>query len=121
MKGSSELGRLGYEPRDARVGLVLTGGGLLVIGIVLSLMTAAKLYHRDGQSRRPVEAGRLFQFGAVAETSIARDWKAQDAAVRQHLQNYAWVDRAGGFVQIPIDRAIDLMAPKSAAPPKGQP
>ncbi len=33
------------------------------------------------------------------------------------LEGYAWVDRAGGIVQIPIDRAMQLMVERSAPGP----
>ncbi len=121
MKAQPEFPQSGYEASDARVGWVLASVGLLVIGIMLSMVAAERLYHRDRQSTLPAKAERLFQSGATAESGIARDWKAQDAAVRQHLQNYAWVDRAAGLVQIPIDRAIELTAQKPAATPESQP
>jgi hypothetical protein len=63
--------------------------------------------------------GREFSFrhGPDAETDIERDWRAQTAAVKDHLENYGWVDRAGGWVRIPIERAMELSAQESAQRP----
>jgi hypothetical protein len=59
-----------------------------------------------------------FRHGAGDESDIVRDWRAQDAAVRGHLENYAWADRGAGIVQIPIGRAMDLLAGATAAEPE---
>jgi hypothetical protein len=78
----------------------------------------------DGRAGRPSlpsseREGREFSFrhGPDAETDIERDWRAQTAAVKDHLENYGWVDRAGGWVRIPIERAMELSAQESAQRP----
>jgi hypothetical protein len=118
MKTPRETPQPGYEAGDARVGWVLAGVGVLVLGIVLSFATATALYRGHRQAGVPARAERLFQHGAVEESGIARDWKTQDAAVRRHLENYAWVDHGAGFVQIPIERAMELAVAETAATTK---
>jgi hypothetical protein len=117
MKLPNETAGAAYEASDARVGWVVASAAMLVLGIALSFVAAAGLYRRD-HPQKPALAERLFQHGAVEESGIAREWKTQDAAVRQHLENYAWVDRPAGLVQIPIERAMELTAQEAGASPK---
>jgi len=42
-------------------------------------------------------------------TANQQSWQAQDRLVRAHLDGYGWVNRAGGIVHIPIERAMDLI------------
>jgi hypothetical protein len=58
-----------------------------------------------------------FRSGPWVETDIERDWRVQTAAVQDHLENYAWVDRPGGWVRIPIERAMELSVSESAQHP----
>ena len=113
MKTSTEA--CGYETRDAQVPVVLTGVGALVLLIAASFLTVSTYFH--GADRRSMGGGEAWSFrhGAGEKSGIEEDWRAQEAAVRQHLQRYAWVDRAGGFVQIPIDRAMELMVTEAAS------
>lgn len=100
--------REAQETSDVSVRVVLISGGSLVLGVLVSLLLAASIWRGVG---RATEAGPelAFQHGPDSTTGIATDWRAQDAAVRRHLDSYEWVDRSAGRVRIPIGRAMDLM------------
>jgi hypothetical protein len=45
-----------------------------------------------------------------------KHWKDFQAAERERLTTYGWMDRGTGAVHIPIDRAIELVAERGVAP-----
>ena len=45
-----------------------------------------------------------------------KHWKDFQAAERERLTTYGWMDRGTGVVHIPIDRAIELIAERGVAP-----
>jgi hypothetical protein len=54
------------------------------------------------------------------ESASGQTFAPYRASEQQKLNSYAWVDRSGGVIRIPIDRAMDLTAqrglPARAAP-----
>ncbi|MDB6093230.1 MAG: hypothetical protein JWM32_792 [Verrucomicrobia bacterium] len=100
-----------YEPGDASPRAVLA----TAVGIAL-MIAACMLASSWVLGNRPVrpDPAQSFRHGPVERTSIARYWAAQDAAVKNHLENYAWVDRSAGVVRVPVDRGIELAAPEPA-------
>ncbi|HWA11046.1 MAG TPA: hypothetical protein VG838_16510 [Opitutaceae bacterium] len=110
-----------HEPTDARVAFILVVAGAVVAGILLCLLASAVLQRAGDFSRRPAGPETTFRHGAAEEGPMAADWREQEAAVRDHLGNYAWVDRAGGIVRIPLARAIELEAAAAGVPKGGTP
>ncbi len=111
-----------YESTDASPRFVATIGGVLVLGVAISLVVGALIYLHRYRPTTASTATRLeysFRHGPEEETSIARDWKEQDRLVHEHLYEYGWGDRPAGIVHIPIERAMDLIAAEAAAKPKG--
>ncbi len=45
-----------------------------------------------------------------------RHWTDFQAAERERLESYGWMDRSTGAVHIPIDRAMDLVAERGVGP-----
>lgn len=43
-------------------------------------------------------------------TDTDRELEARQAQARRRLSTYAWTDQARGLVQVPIERAMDLLA-----------
>jgi hypothetical protein len=115
MTHPSEIPADGYEVRDARVGWVVASVAMLAVGLAACFVVAAVLYPGGTELNRPTGPEMSFRHGAADELSIVRDWRAQDAAVRDHLKNYAWVDRGEGIVRIPVERAMELMVSHPAA------
>lgn len=48
-------------------------------------------------------------------TATPQDTRQTKLAQARRLEGYAWVDRARGVVQIPIERAMELVAAEAAA------
>jgi hypothetical protein len=57
----------------------------------------------------------LFQHGPQAKTDIDRAWDTLDPTAGSPADRYAWIDRRAGIVQVPIDRAIDLICAEQTA------
>jgi hypothetical protein len=107
-----------YEPRDASVRIVVGVAIGLAAGLALSLAIAAGVYRAQYRSLprlQPFGRQSSFRESTKVRTSIAADWAIEDAAVRQHLETYGWVDRNSGIVRIPVARAIDRLVEESAA------
>ena len=112
--------------RSRPLWLVLTGGFLLLLLFVIAVRLLMGLAPPpDEDVARAAERAKAHQ--------------ELEAENTQKLQNYAWVDKAKGTVQIPIGRAMELAivelnskkpaaagpiatpAPSPAASPAGQP
>ena len=105
-----------HEESDVQVGLILMSGiGLVVLTIVVLLVAYwlfddfaarwAKLQVPPSplaETRQPPPEPRL-------QVVPAQDLRQMRAAEDVVLSSYAWVDKATGFVRIPIDRAIELL------------
>jgi hypothetical protein len=113
------------EKTDASPGLMALMAFGLVLIVGLCLMVAAGVYrHRDlgGTVGSALAPNGRFQNGVDERTGIEQAWKEQDRLVHKHLDGYGWIDRAGGVVHIPIDRAMDLILAeqKPSGPPSAQ-
>ncbi len=87
--------------------IFLGAAGLLALFVVLS----SWLSHEVPRDRDPIEAAR-----SEERLKALATLRAQDA---QKLKTFAWVDRANGSVQIPIELAMDRVLPElQSAKPK---
>lgn len=108
-----------YEGADANVRAITKFGVGLFIGLLLTGMLCAYLFHRfnvrearhsppplaitaDRQAKNPPEP-RL-------QSAPRLDLKAMRDSEDSVLNHYAWVDPEKGIVRIPIDRAIEVVA-----------
>jgi len=111
-----ESRRRGFELVDAntiRIALLCFG---LVIFVALSMVGVTIIY--DQRFKTQTNAfGSGYQGGASARTPIEETWKALDADSAAHLGGYRWVDKERGEVQIPIDRAMELVREKQEVHP----
>ena len=105
------------EDRISTGTIVAVGVGSLLVFFLASAVAVRTLHARqaellpDGPAPLPAEVGKA-KIGMVEQqlfeaTETATLWRD---AQRQHLSSYGWVDRKGGFIRIPIDRAMDLAA-----------
>ena len=109
--------------------------GVIMFCVLLALLLA--LIHpivgaveRIDRRPRPVQdlspAAQHPGFAAGWQDPTA-DLAAQRQSENAHLHGYAWIDRRNGIVQIPIDRAMELMsrantsATQAAMPRGGEP
>lgn len=101
-----------YEWRDVPPrAVILTVAGLFATMAVSAGIVAAlvSVLSRDAPARRPL-ADWTSSAGPPLEIHEGAGRAALDAAARQRLDGYAWVDRAAGRVRIPIDRAMQVLA-----------
>jgi hypothetical protein len=106
----------GYEKRDTTARpIVLFGIGLLGL-IVVSLLLMGGLFSyynvretRLDQSASPLGAVTLPPEPRLQVTS-GQDLVGMRAHEDRKLDGYEWIDRDGGIVAIPVERAMDLVA-----------
>lgn len=104
------------DPMTRGVGRFLAG---LTIGVLVTLGLARVVFdvlesRAERRDERPlpivVEAGHSRPPAPILQVSPPRDMGALRAREDARLSGYGWVDRAGGVVRIPIDRAIEVTA-----------
>jgi hypothetical protein len=85
------------QPKPLR--RVLAGGMVLLLLFVLAVKLLTGLAPTpDADAARAAERAKAYA-----------DLQAENA---KKLENYAWVDKAKGTVQIPIERAMELVVPE---------
>lgn len=105
----------GYETRDVRFSRVL-GFAVALAALVLVAVVAMRLFlggmAAGGAAAGPVHAlaeertvppGPRLQIEPSDAVSVAR------SLAESRLGRYAWIDREGGVIQIPIERAMELL------------
>jgi len=110
----------GHEVFDMNVSYL----GWFSVGIVILLIvTAFVAFYLLGGFRisnavlhAQSTNGAAAPFATLQDTpqDDLRSYRRSKAAA---LEGYHWVDRSGGVVQIPIERAMELVATEAAAPP----
>jgi hypothetical protein len=108
-----------YERRDVRVAGVFAFAVVFMIvgGFIHAILYLMFLWlSHDEKSRDPVPLPvaaevkppepRLESFNGEALEQVRADENA-------HLNTYGWIDRKGGIVRIPIDRAVDIYLQKT--------
>lgn len=107
----------GHETRDASVRAIVWFAGGLVIGVLVISFALVGVYrvferwHPSPESSshivlhpQPVAPPPRLQTNPIV------DLAQYQSAQRAKLNSYGWVDRAGGTIHIPIERAMDLIA-----------
>jgi len=91
--------------------------------VLLVIVTAAAAFAMLGGFRVPhapaavpgAEESGSAPF-ATLQSAPQDELRAYRRGKATELEGYRWVDRAGGVVQIPIERAMELMAAEGRAP-----
>jgi hypothetical protein len=124
MNDEDSLPRPKCEREDAHpaVAAVLAGSlGVIVAVCILGGYLIAGHAGNRGEGLPAAEG--IFQDGANERTDIDRAWDTVRQKTGTVSDRYAWIDRRAGIVQVPIDRAIDLVCagqkPPSGAPGQG--
>ncbi len=102
---------------------VLLGFVLVLSILVLTLFfrTMEKTYpNRTSEAAPVVQPSELPPLPRL-QTNPLRELQALRAVEASHLDRYAWIDRAHGVAQIPIDRAMVLWTKSYAATPPPAP
>ena len=111
----SPNGGPGYETRDADIrALIQFAFGLaivLLVTIVAMRFTFAYLNRLTplGQTASPFQNVRQVPTGPLLQATPHKDLDSYCAGQVDAENSYSWVNKAGGIVQIPVDRAMDLV------------
>ena len=99
------------QPVGVNIPRVLVGAGIVVASIVLALVVGRALLAALGVGiHDPSRAPRELPPAPREQVYPITDYQRYRAAEQAKLEAYAWVDRTGGIVQIPIERAMALVA-----------
>lgn len=123
---SAESLARGYEVADVRSGPLLLSAVILAVVVaavcvfltvfVRSLRTDAK---RHDPTLSPLYDRQWRPEGPRLQTDPASDLARMRARENRALHGYRWIDQKSGVVQLPIDRAMDLLLeqglPKTSA------
>jgi len=104
--------RTRYDPRDVRPRHVLLGvAGLFAIIAVSAVIVAGvvALLPSDRTAPRSPNAARPWP-GPPLEAQEGEGRAALEAAARQRLEAYGWIDASKRRARIPIERAMQLLA-----------
>ena len=107
--------REGYEPDDIRVGGVVLAGAAALVVLALTLLVLWGLVALLTERSRPPEATAIEQTPLATpaprlQADPGADLAALRAAEGASLHRWAWVDRQGGIVRIPIEQAMAELA-----------
>jgi hypothetical protein len=113
--------RRGHEIFDLDVSYVRWFSVAIVILLVATAAAAFALLggFRIGNSATPPELGAETQASApfaTLQSAPQEELRTYRGGKAKALEGYHWIDRAGGVVQIPIERAMELVATQGAAP-----
>jgi hypothetical protein len=127
-QSSDSLKHIGHETTDASafyVGLFALG---LLLTIVLSLLLLHQMFWRFEASARRADpivspvAGNQIPSGPLLQTQPSANLVKLRHDEDTILGSYKWIDEQQGIVQVPIQRAIELLSdhgfpePKAAEP-----
>ena len=104
----------GYETRDASIKGLITFAVVLALVLILTLISMRFMFDvlgkltPLGETASPFNNGRNIPSGPLVQANPHQDLTAFCANQSQAVSTYAWVNKDGGIVQIPIDRAMEL-------------
>lgn len=117
----------GYETTDVHVPIILRFG--VVLAIMMALAGVASwvifrvLFAEAKRADPKLSPLAVIDHREPPQPRLLRDEPSDlatvEAAEREQLESYGWVDRGGGVVRIPIERAMELVA-KDAPPARGE-
>ena len=112
---------VGHETTDAEIAPLVRFAVFLAATVIVSALVVIGLYkylddreQAEKAGRHPLAAGivRPLPPPPRLQTYPFDDIKELRKAENKVLDHYAWVDQNAGVVQIPIERAIDVLAEK---------
>src|SRR5690348_5754410 len=113
-KQGAPAGSPGYEVRDVNIKALLQFAFWMavVIGLTLIAMRFTFVYLGKltplGPAASPFENARQIPSGPLLQAAPHQELSSFCSGQTQNVQGYAWVNQAGGIVQIPLDRAMDV-------------
>lgn len=108
--------RVGHETRDINVRVVMWFAiGLIVAAVIIHIALGAifaflsKAHPSPEAPSRVVVEPRIIAPEPHLQTNPSVDLTEFREAEENKLNSYGWVDKRGGIVRIPIERAMDLI------------
>ncbi len=111
--------RAGHELTDVKVAPLLQFGVMLAVIVVLTMWGMLKAHDameayfaRSSAPAHPMQSSGGAPVGPRLQVNEARDYKIfRDAQQAQTVGDsaYAWIDQPADVVQVPIDRAMELV------------
>jgi len=120
----------GHEPDATQTRPLAIGATalavLLVIGFLVAWFLESAMQRRDrseGPAANPLAAalGRQLPPEPRLQVNPRRDLIEHRRAEQEVLDSYAWIDRSGGIVRIPIERAMEILAKRGGTAPPAFP
>jgi hypothetical protein len=98
---------------DARV-ILMTGVVLVLTILCVAGASYALLFVWHAKLSGPNAALDFSVRGAALESAPQLDRAQFDAEKHRMIEEYGWVDRAGGVARIPVDMAMDMLVQRDA-------
>jgi hypothetical protein len=116
----------GYERRDADVSTLLKFGfwlGVILVVVMLAMWGMFSVFGKTqklGPPASPFESAdvRVLPPAPRLQVTPVLDLKNYRDSQQEQLESYGWIDREGGVVRIPIERAMDLVLERGLAAEK---
>ena len=110
-----------HEPSTVSVRGVLIGAGGIAVSVLITLLGARAILEAFGELP-PVIIGKPFArtSGPPLEVSPQEDLEKFRAEERRKIEQYRLVEEQNGVVQIPIERAMALLAAEHDKAAAGQ-
>lgn len=116
-KSGEATAERGYEGRDVRPGWLAFWIALLVAVVAATFLIAralsTTLANRHAAAQEPAHPMALHRrppTAAVLQADPSAELAAYEAAQRELLSSYGWIDPTAGVVRLPIERAMELVA-----------
>lgn len=112
---------VGHETTDAEIAPLVRFAVFLAATVIVSALVVIGLYKYLDEREQAEKAGRYPLAAGIVrplpppprlQTYPFDDIKQLRKAENKVLDHYAWVDQNAGVVQIPIERAIEVLAEK---------
>ena len=120
-QGFSDAKSRGYEPRDARVGIIFGVILFLVVSVIIIHFILKDFLGHMNRKPEPQDGYEPRQRAGVEVThptvprlqlSAPADLQAFRTREAAELNSYGWVNQSSGIVHIPIERAMELVLEK---------
>ncbi len=104
----------GYETRDANIKGLLQFAFWLAVLLIVTIFAMRFTFHYLneltplGPAASPFASTRQIPSGPLLQAHPHDDLNTFCTGQRQAVDGYAWINKAGGIVQIPVDQAMDL-------------
>jgi len=113
-KHGAPAGNPGYEVRDVNIKALLWFAFWMAVVIAMTLLAMRFTFGYLGKltplgpAASPFENSRQIPSGPLLQAAPHQELSSFCSGQTQAVQGYAWVNQAGGIVQLPIERAMDL-------------